>query len=1012
MQLVSKITLIALVINSSISVAGIGLKSAYNNPCQDYWELSYQHPYLREADSLRELEQFENALGFYQMAAKKFKREKNWKGLLKASDLISDILRTTSKYDTALSILNQSLMIINDHLNGDSIELATVYFIQGVNYDWQKQYDASLQAYNQALEIRKRLLGEIHIDVALSYSAIGEMYLFRQQFLNAKKYLTKATDIIEQLDCPSLLKAGNTYYYLASAYRGLADSDKAGVYGLKALSIHKNNTINDQTRCYNLLGNLYLDMQDHEQSNKYNFKAISLLLEQQPLSNTQKKDLANYYNSVGSNYTENEKYDSAYFHYLKALKIYKNLDGVDDAISLIYQNIGINYTHRNQFDSAYHYLSRSVKMRKLIFGEKNFHSSSSLGSMGELFEAKGELDSALNYYQQAIVAGSGADFNSLSVVENPKAEFYTNDGRLLEALWSKATVLERIYQRDQKIKQLTQSLETLMVAIDLLDQNQKLYQLDGSALLLARDYYGVFENALNVCFELFNLTGDNKYLETTFLLMEKSKARLLFDTFSDLERNKLLGIPDSLVAVENLIKSRLASNTRNLEIERKTTTDDQQIQNLEEKVFQSTVDLEDFYQSLDSIYPSYTTMVKNKLLDLNTIQAQLGAENRVLLDYFWGDSTLFSLVIEEDNLRLSRQPIGPVLELIKAYQQDLLEGPQFTNQATRFTEFSQNAYRLYQALFDEIKLKEVPLIIAADGPLRFIPFEGLVVEKPEPGQKDYHQLKYLVLFHPTSYVYSANFWAMQPRKNPRELRALGFSHANTTEFPGSNLWNELPGTAAEIGVLKSLVNGLYFSGPEATKQKFLEHAQEYQIIHLAIHGISDSISRLNNRLLFRNSDHPDQSEPLYAYELYNLQLTTRLAVLSACESGIGRNYQGEGVYSMSRAFSYAGCPTTVMSLWRIPDNTTPEILEQFYKQIAKGKDVDQALRKAKLDYLSDNQGTMAHPALWAAMVVHGASGPITSNSNLPIWAVSVLAVCGLVFWTIKKSNRFNKHQHS
>jgi CHAT domain-containing protein len=192
---------------------------------------------------------------------------------------------------------------------------------------------------------------------------------------------------------------------------------------------------------------------------------------------------------------------------------------------------------------------------------------------------------------------------------------------------------------------------------------------------------------------------------------------------------------------------------------------------------------------------------------------------------------------------------------------------------------------------------------------------------------------------------------------------------------------------------------------EATKQNFIDHAQDYDIIHLSIHGISDSASRLNNRLLFRNPEDPGQSDPLYTYELYNLQLNSRLAVLSACESGTGRNYQGEGVYSMSRAFSYAGCPTTVMSLWQINDKTTPEILEGFYRQISKGKKVDLALQQAKLSYLEKSRGTAAHPSNWAAMVVHGNTEPVMKNSRVLLMFSILIALLVLTIVIVKNRSR-------
>ncbi len=770
-------TIVLLLVLSTVMVFGSAVDSLKNTsePCDGFWEHSYKHPYLTEADSLWDQDKFKRASSLYKLAAEKFEQEQNWKGLLKARNRISDNLRIASQYDSALSILNDNLQIIADHLEDDPVELAEVYFIIGVNYDYQRQLSASLEAHNKSLEIRRGLYGENHIDVAMSFRAIGEMYSFsQQQYLNAKKYFTNAINILEQLGCHNLLKAGDTYYSLASSYRSLKDYDKARIYGLKALSILESNTINDRTRCYNLLGNIHLELQNYEQSNQFNFKAINLLLEQRSLTPTQKMDLANYLNSVASNHMDNHSYDSAHVYFLQSLKIYQTLEGVDDDISLSFQNLGINYTRQNQFDSAYHYLSKAVKLREQIFGEKNYNTSTSLRYMGNFFESKGNLDSALNYYQQAIVASSGENFHSYHLNANPDTADFSFDGSLLNALWEKGAVLIESYQRDQEHRNLEISLTALLTAITIMDRNQELYELEGSTLLMAGDYYGVFEDALNACYRLYNLTDDRRYLETAFFVIEKSKARLLFDTFSDLQRNQIVGIPDSVIEVENSIKFQLASYSRDLENKKnKDSVNNQQIRELEEKVFQSTVRLEQFYESMEATYPSYTSAIKNELLDLNTIQKRLSKDNRVLVDYFWGDSALFSLVVKDDQVSLFKQSLDPVLQLVKIYRQQLLDGPQFTNRATRFNEFSKNAHALYKCLFKGVKLEEKPLIIAADGPLRFIPFEGLVVEEPANSTSDYDQLKYVVHYYPTSYIYSANLWAMQAKRRIPEIAGTG-----------------------------------------------------------------------------------------------------------------------------------------------------------------------------------------------------------------------------------------------
>lgn len=972
------------------------------DPCVGYWKLSYQHPDLVLADSLYAVERFSEALPLYQAAAEKFNRQLNWKGLLKARNRVADCFRFTSLADSAYSILQGNLEIIEEHFNNDPNEIAEVHFIMGICYDWGNQKDKSLEEFNKSLEIRIGLYGENHIDVVRGYKYFGDMLAWDSQNLIAKEFLSKAADLFETINCKNDAIIFEIYYSLAEVSRELRDLEKAEIYCMKAISLFENDPLS-KSRSYNQLANIHEDQNKFEQSIRYNTLAINLLQEQQPLSNSLQQNLAFNFQSLAHVYMLIQMYDSAHQYYQNSLQIYNKLHEENEVL-LLYQNIGINYYLMGQNDSADYYLTKAVALRKQVNGEKHFDTSASLREQGSYYQYQGQLDSALHYYQRAIVAAASPDYNDYRVDSNPPSGSFTFDdeGSLLNALYLKGLALKNIYLRDRDLGTLEKSLETLLLAIEVMDQNQKLYLLEGSTLLMAEDYYSVFEDALGACYTLYGLSNNQEYLETAFFIMEKSKARLLFDTFTDLQKSRMVGIPDSLIKAENNIRSRLASFSRDLESKKQQeSASDQEIRELEDKVFEATVELEEFRQSLESAYPSYASTIESKPLDSGTILDKLSEQHQTMVNYFWGDSALFSLVLQNHQISFFRQPVDSLAQLVRNYQQHLHHGPQFTNQAARFRDFQATAHKLFNVLFKGINMDGRPLIIAADGPLRFIPFEGLVIEKPASDLSDYHQLDYVVNHYPTSYVYSANMWAMQPQQAPAKLQALAFSHSAPDLISNSQSGNELPGTAREIEILKSQLQGSFFSGLEATKQNFVDHAQNYDIIHLSIHGISDSTSRLNNRLLFRNPEDREQLDPLFTYELYNLKLNSKIAVLSACESGTGRNYQGEGVYSMSRAFSYAGCPTTVMSLWRISDKTTPEILEQFYRQVSKGKEIDQALRHAKLSYLKNNQGNAAHPSYWAAMVVHGNTDPVMKKSRTVLTLSLLIALLVLTMVFIK-----------
>jgi CHAT domain-containing protein len=973
--------------------------------CQGYWELSYQHSYLDEADSLWEINLLDPSYQAYTEAARQLSLEGNWRGVVKARNRLAEYYRMNAQFDSTISILNQNIKLIEQYLEGDSVEVAEVYFLLGVCYDWDRKLNRSLEAHNQAINIRIQLYGENHFDVARGYAAIGDMYGYLDQLEPAINFLSNAVDILNKLGCENSLRAGKTYYSLASAYRGLADYERANIYGSKALAILADHSSGDRARCNLLLGNINFQIDNFEDALQFFFRAMHELQTKNRLSRNEELNLANMMNSVGSTHLELQQYDSALWYHYKSLNRYQEF-GSEDDITIVYQNLGINYSIQGKYHTAKVYLQKAVESRRQEYGDKNFRTSTSLRFLGDHFERMNELDSALTYYQQAVVAGSGENFRSLQVADNPGPSDFVIDGSLLNALWKKGKALRARYDRDLDVNDLINSLETLQVAIELMDSNQDLYELEGSSLLMSSDFYEIFEAALNDCYTLYQASDDPEYLATAFLIMEKSKARLLYDTFSGLALSQQVGIPDSITNKENAIKSELALHTKDLDQELATTPrDPDKIANLEERVFQSNRALEQLHEYLAAAYPAYISSTRSELMSLSTVQQRLSEEKKGLISYFWGEVNLYSLVVNRDAITIHQQPIDTVQKWLDKYQKHLQDGPQFVDQAARFQAFTIDAHRLYQHLFHDIELigKGQSLIIATDGPLRFIPFEALVEKLPEQYHNDYSQLNYLLQTSPISYIYSANLWALQSKKEAVNMKTLGFSYSSNKESSRGS--NELPGAAREIEILQGQLDGLFLSGTEATKQSFLQHAQDYSIIHLAIHGVSDSISRLNNRLLFRNPSDPDKTEPLYTYELYNLRLNSRLAVLSACESGIGKNFQGEGVYSMSRAFSYAGCPTTVMSLWRISDKTTPEILENFYSQLSQGQAVDLALQQAKIQYLSDNPQNLSHPAFWAALVVHGNTDELVAPPTRLTLILTLLSVGILLLILYRQARR-------
>ena len=217
---------------------------------------------------------------------------------------------------------------------------------------------------------------------------------------------------------------------------------------------------------------------------------------------------------------------------------------------------------------------------------------------------------------------------------------------------------------------------------------------------------------------------------------------------------------------------------------------------------------------------------------------------------------------------------------------------------------------------------------------------------------------------------------------------------------------DLPFAQKEVSRVHDLLGGSLFTKNKATEQNFKENAPFYRILHFAMHAVPDSINPLSSRLLFTyNAADTLEDNDLTAAEIYAMRLRADLAVLSACQTGYGKINRGEGVMSLSRAFAYAGVNTTLMSLWKVPDGATQEIMVNFYKNLQDGQAKDDALHNAKLDYLDKHgQNEGANPIYWAGFVPAGnmSAMDMTNNDTYRWLVVGLLAVLvGVVLYLRK-----------
>src|SRR5690606_19410515 len=150
------------------------------------------------------------------------------------------------------------------------------------------------------------------------------------------------------------------------------------------------------------------------------------------------------------------------------------------------------------------------------------------------------------------------------------------------------------------------------------------------------------------------------------------------------------------------------------------------------------------------------------------------------------------------------------------------------------------------------------------------------------------------------------------------------------------------------------------------KNEFLKNLPKYSIVHLYSHAKAD-VEGTEPSIYFYDS-------ALMVSDLQLLgNLPTKLIVLSACNTGVGKNLKGEGVFSLARGFAAAGIPSSITSLWKIDNHSTYRISEMFYKFLVQGLPLDVALQEAKLEFLRVQDRSYDLPYFWAGSILLGSS---------------------------------------
>ena len=915
--------------------------------------------YIENADTYLRLN-IDSSIHYYHKAKPIFVENKIWAKVAHCHLGLGNCQFQKENYPKMEMNLNSALLIANKHLPNTSPIYPTTYQLLGILYDVLGNIDKSIQTLQKSLRL---YLQQTPIDtpkVAITYQSLALAYDYKEEHELSIQFNKQAINI------------------------------------LKTLSDNTDEHISDGL---NNIGLSYFNLSENRQAINYLKQSLSI---HNKLDYTPSLDYIIIYINLGIAHWEFEEYDSSLYYLHKALQYQKT---EKKELETTYRNIGKTHFHLGDYAKALDTLQLAQAIAVEKYGENYYRHALRYNDIGEVYAHLHQPHTALSHYQKALIVLQKA-FTDTSIHANPPLTDIYSKNRLLETLKLKAQSLTALYhQAPSNQKYLQTAHATYHLATQLIDTIRQDYIGQGSKQVLARRAIAIYDGAIHTAITLHQQTGNAQYQEKAFYYAEKNKALLLLEAIKESEAKLFANLPDSLLQQEDSLKKNLTFyETKLLTEKQKEEPDSLKIATWSDKVFNLKRSYETLQTTLETNHSDYYQLKYNlSVADIPSLQNTLTHfPNTALVEYFIGDSNIFvfSITAQEYKTYTIDKPSNFESQLY-TFRQLLYKDTLTADLSKAYALYISTAHQLYQTLLDKALVKAQDLqklIIIPDGQLGYIPFEALVTQAPaDPTRSSYKrkQTHYLIQDYECTYAYSTTLLleALNKKRLNQASQFFGgfapeFSdeHGTATQMDCADTQLQaLAHSQPSVSNIQSLLGGDAYLGQKASKSQFFKKSDLYRILHLSTHACVNDEEPMMNRIFFTDSS-------LLTYELYNMQFNADLAVLSACNTGSGKLVRGEGIMSLSRAFTYAGCPSIITSLWTANDSITAFIMEQFYHHLHQGQAKDQALRNAKLALLQhpDLDNTIAHPFYWATFVHIGNPQPIGRTRNYWLYALVAL----------------------
>lgn len=916
--------------------------------------------YIAKADALNQLGMAFLACKNYALAGDTLKKAMNLVNskadeshpmAIKTEVNLATVYYKMGKYAEAEKGYSHALGVTKRTQGEESLNYATIANHMGNVYKTTNRFKEAMQWYQQVLDIRRKKQGEDNNEVAEVYNNLGIVNWRLDQLPKAEEYFQKSLSIRLKVFGENHPDLANNYNNIGLVHVYMGNLARAEEFFLKALKamlkFEAENSLRVAT-AYNNLGNLNKDLGRFDKSAEYASKALSIRLKLLPPDHP---EIGSSYNNLSGLHWTLGNFYLAEQYGKKAIEIFERQEDLNQLeIAGMLINFANVYGDQGQRDKASEAHEKCISIRKAAFGDMHPELAQPYHNEAINLRLKGNLEKAEKYFllsNQIYLEQVRQFFPSLS--DEEKEAFYNTVKGNIQELQSFAVVR---YASNPEI------------AGRLFD-----HQLATKALLL---------NSTAKWKQRIKTSGDKKlFLRfTEWEELQSQLASLLQEANPD-DKPKI----DSLKQASDKLEKELSLRSENFAqlTERKQNTWQEVQQKLKPK--EAAIEIIRI-----NAYGIQKTVTDTSNPQKPVIEVQGLTEK-----------AQYAALIVKPNSKLP--------ELVLLTNGDDLEGKHFNyyqNNIKKFLDDKESYNQFWKPISDKLKGFKT-LYISPDGV--YLKLNLNTLKNPKNGRFLLEEFDLRLLTSTKDLLRTAS-----PEPLNRLAYLVGFPSYYQQEMPtepGTRKPNQramqalqqmltpLPETKTEVeSVGKQLEQSGFdvktFVATDALEEN-LKESYKPRLLHIATHGYFVNDDLLGTNPLLRSGlmlagagtslqyGKADKAEDgiLTAYEAMNLNLdNTELVVLSACETGLGEIKNGEGVYGLQRAFKVAGARSLIMSLWKVDDEATQELMVSFYRKWLTNRSDSSELserskRQAFLAAQKELKAKYPHPYYWGAFVMVG-----------------------------------------